>query len=132
MSTLFTKIINGELPGTFVYRDDLCVCFMTINPITLGHALVVPIQEVDEWSELSDHATAHIFNVARRISAAQKIAFACTRVGLVVAGYEIPHCHLHLIPSNSMNDFRFENAAAHVDATELNSAASKIISALNP
>ena len=132
MSTLFTKIINGELPGTFVYRDDLCVCFMTINPITVGHALVVPIQEVDEWNELSDDATAHIFNVARRISAAQKIAFGCTRVGLVVAGYEIPHCHLHLIPSNSMDDFRFENAAAYVDAAELNSAASKIVSALNP
>lgn len=132
MPTLFTKIINGESPATFVYRDDLCVCFMTINPITVGHALVVPIQEVDEWNDLSDATTAHIFNVARRISAAQKSAFECTRVGLVVAGYEIPHCHLHLIPSNSMDDFRFENAAAHVDAAELKSAASKIINALRP
>jgi len=130
MATLFTKIINGDLPGTFVYRDDVCVCFMTINPITVGHVLVVPIQEIDEWSDLSDAATAHLFNVARRISAAQKIAFECARVGLVVAGYEIPHCHLHLIPSNSMQDFRFENAVAHVDAAELKSAASKIISAL--
>ena len=132
MPTLFTKIISGELPATFVYRDDVCVCFMTINPITVGHALVVPIQEVDEWSDLSDTVTAHIFKVARRISAAQKIAFGCARVGLVVAGYEIPHCHLHLIPSNSMQDFRFENAAEHVGVAELKSAASNIISALRP
>ena len=132
MSTLFTKIIHGELPGTFVYRDEVCVCFMTINPITVGHALVVPIQEVDEWSDLSVDTTSHLFNVARRISAAQKIAFGCTRVGLVVAGYEIPHCHLHLIPSNSMDDFRFENAAAHSDQAELKATASKIMAALRP
>lgn len=132
MSTLFTKIINGELPGVFVYRDELCVCFMTINPITVGHALVVPIQEVDEWTDLPEATTAHIFNVARRISNAQKIAFGCTRVGLVVAGYEIPHCHLHLIPSNSMEDFRFENAATQVDRAELVENASMIEAALRP
>lgn len=132
MPTLFTKIINGDLPATFVYRDNLCVCFMTINPITVGHALVAPIQEVDQWSDLSDTATAHIFNIARRISAAQKIAFECARVGLIVAGYEIPHCHLHLIPSNSMEDLRFENAASHADPAELKSAATKIINAFRP
>ena len=128
--SLFTRIIQGQIPGTFVYRDDLCVAFMTINPITTGHALVVPIAEVDEWTELPTELSSHLFNVAARIANAQKVAFKCARIALIIAGYEIPHCHLHLIPSNSMADLSFENAVASVTRDDLEQSSALIIAEL--
>ena len=129
-STLFTKIIEGQIPGTFVYRDDLCVAFMTINPITAGHALVVPIEEVDKWTDLSTELSTHLFMVATQIADAQKTAFKCERIALIIAGYEIPHCHLHLIPSNSMADLSFENATASAKREDLEQSATMIIAEL--
>lgn len=126
-STLFTKIINEEIPGTFVYRDELCVAFMTISPITTGHLLVVPIKEVDQWTDLPQALNEHLFNVAKIIGQAAKRAFDCERIALVIAGYEIPHCHLHVIPSNSMADLEFANARTNVDRKELEQAADRII-----
>ena len=130
MPTLFTRIANGELPATFVYRDSRCVSFMTINPIARGHLLVVPLEEIDQWSNLPGKLAAHLFEIAATIGRAQKLAFNCQRVGLVIAGYEIPHCHLHLIPTNSMADFDFHRAAQNVPTEELESAASQVIAAL--
>lgn len=130
MPTLFTRIINGEIPGTFVYRDPLCVSFMTINPITQGHTLVLPIEEIDHWPDMSGDLTAHLFGIAARIGKAQHLAFDCKRVGLIIAGYEIPHCHLHLIPTNSMADMSFDNAAQNVPLHEIESAAGRIIAAM--
>ncbi|MHB1130413.1 MAG: HIT family protein [Ilumatobacteraceae bacterium] len=130
MPTLFTRIITGELPGTFVYRDSQCASFMTINPITRGHVLVLPIEEVDHWPDMSDDLSTHLFGVARRIAKAQHQAFTCERVGLIIAGYEIHHCHLHLIPTTSMADFSFANAAQNVPTHELEAAAQEIITAL--
>jgi diadenosine tetraphosphate (Ap4A) HIT family hydrolase len=129
-STLFSQIINGEIPGTFVYRDDLCVAFMTINPITTGHLLLVPISEFDEWTDLPELLIAHMFVVAKNIGKAQKSVFDCERVALIIAGYEIPHCHLHLIPTNSMADLSFENAEIKNDRRELEESASLIINEL--
>lgn len=125
--TLFTKIINGEIPGTFVYRDVLCVAFMTISPITTGHCLIVPIEEVDQWTDLPQALNEHLFNVAKIIGQATKQAFGCERTALVIAGYEIPHCHLHVIPSNSMADLDFANARTNVARNELEQAANRII-----
>ena len=129
-SSLFTKIIRGQIPGTFVYHDDLCVSFMTINPITAGHALVVPIEEVDEWTDLSTELNTHLFKVAAQIADAQKVAFKCARIALIIAGYEIPHCHLHLIPSNSMADLSFENAVVSVTRDDLEQSSALIIAEL--
>jgi len=129
-SSLFTKIIQGQIPGTFVYRDDLCVAFMTINPITAGHALVVPIKEVNEWTDLPTELSSHLFKVASQIADAQKVAFKCARIALIIAGYEIPHCHLHLIPSNSMADLSFENAVASVTRDDLEQSSALIIAEL--
>ena len=129
-SSLFTKIIRGQIPGTFVYRDDLCVAFMTINPITAGHALIVPIEEVDEWTDLSTELNTHLFKVAAQIADAQKVAFKCARIALIIAGYEIPHCHLHLIPSNSMADLNFENTVASVTRDDLEQSSALIIAEL--
>ena len=128
--TLFTRIINGEIPGTFVYRDEHCVAFMTISPITTGHTLVVPIKEVDQWTDLPQELNEHLFNVAKAIGQATKLAFECERIALVIAGYEIPHCHLHVIPSDSMADLEFENARTNVDRQELEQAAARIVAEL--
>lgn len=121
MPTIFTRIIEGSIPGTFVYRDDQCVVFMSINPIADGHVLVVPIQEVDHWVDLPPALSAHLFAVSQRISLALQNAFPCERVGLIIAGYEIDHCHIHLIPTQSMADLNFANAATTVDREILES-----------
>ena len=130
MTTLFTRIIAGEIPGTFVYRDDLCVSFMSINPMALGHALVVPIEEVDVWTDCSPALSAHLFEVSHRIARAQQSAFACERVGLIIAGYEVPHAHIHLIPTSHMGQLSFANAAQSVDREVVNDAAQRIRDAL--
>ena len=128
--TLFTRIIQGQIPGTFVYRDDLCVAFMTISPITAGHVLVVPIDEVDEWTDLSSELSSHLFKVAAQIGQAQKMAFECERIALIIAGFEVPHCHLHLIPSNSMADLNFENAVTSSNRDDLVQSSTLIIAEL--
>jgi len=130
MTTVFSHIINGNIPGTFVYRDDLCVAFMSINPIADGHVLVVPIEEVDHWVDMSPSLHAHMFEVSHRISLALSKAFPCERIGLIIAGYEIDHCHIHLIPTRSMRDLSFENAAKSVERALLELHAEKIIEQL--
>ena len=130
MATIFTRVINGEIPGTFVHRDDHCVAFLSINPLAHGHTLVVPIEEVDHWVDLSPALAAHLFAVAHRIGRAQQAAFECDRVGLIIAGYEVAHAHLHLIPTEHMGQLDFANAASEVDQAEMTDAAHAIRVAL--
>lgn len=130
MPTLFTRIIEGEIPGTFVWSDDQAVGFMSINPLRTGHVLVVPRQEVDHWLDCPPDLLAHLAKVARTIGAAQMLAFRPTRVGLVVAGLEVPHLHLHVVPIDSAGDLDFANAAGSVDPAELETAAMAIRAAL--
>lgn len=126
MPTIFTRIIEGEIPGTFVHRDDRCVVFMSINPLAHGHALVVPIAEVDHWVDLDPELAAHLFSVAHRVGRAQQTAFACERVGLIIAGYEVPHTHLHVVPTTSMRQLDFANAARTIDRSALEAAAAAL------
>ncbi len=98
MTTLFTKIINGELPGTFVWRDSECVAFLSINPAQLGHTLVVPVTEVDHWIDLEPDLLNHLTGVAQIIARAQHAVYSPAKVGLLIAGLEVPHTHLHVIP----------------------------------
>jgi diadenosine tetraphosphate (Ap4A) HIT family hydrolase len=126
MATIFTRIIDGELPATFVWRDPRAVGFMSINPLAPGHTLVVPRAEVDHWIDLDAADAAHLFDVARVIGVAQSAAFPCEKVGLIVAGYEVPHVHVHVIPTTSMRQLNFANAAAGVDPAVLESAADSI------
>lgn len=130
MTTIFTRIIEGEIPGTFVYRDSLCVAFLSINPLADGHVLVVPIEEIDHWIDMSPELSTHLFSVSHRISRSISQVFPCERIGLIIAGYEINHCHIHLIPSQTMSDLNFANAAATVDRSVLESHAQRIIKAL--
>jgi histidine triad (HIT) family protein len=130
MATIFSRIINGEIPGTFVWRDERCVVFLSINPMAHGHALVVPIEEVDHWIEADPDLLAHLWEVTRVIGVAQERAFRCERVGVIVAGYEVPHMHIHAIPTNSMSQLSFANAAASVDPADLDAAAEALRSEL--
>jgi len=130
MPTLFTRIIDGEIPGTFVWQDERCVAFLSINPLSPGHALVVPREEIDHWIDLPTDLAQHLVLVAQTIGQAQQTAFACERVGLIIAGYEIPHAHLHVFPTTGLGQFNFANAAASVTAEELDDAASRLRAAL--
>jgi histidine triad (HIT) family protein len=127
---VFSRIIAGELPGTFVWRDDRCVAFMSINPIATGHTLVVPLDEIDHWLDADAELVAHLFDVTRIIGLAQRDAFDCRRIGVIVAGYEVPHTHIHVIPTNSMADVAFANAVEWVDRGVLETAAAAIRRAL--
>lgn len=130
MATIFTRIIGGEIPGTFVWRDEQCVAFMSINPMAHGHALVVPIEEVDHWIDARPQLAAHLFEVTHIIGEAQQRAFSPARVGVIIAGYEVPHAHIHVIPTNDMSELSFANAAASIDRLTLESAASDLRAAL--
>lgn len=131
MASVFTRIIAGELPGTFVYTDEVCVAFMTINPIVRGHLLVVPRVEIDQWTDLPNDISQHCFAVAKRIGEAQKQVLHCDRVALIIAGFEVPHCHLHVIPATTIADVSFDNAATSVDFDELSAVAKSISAAIS-
>ncbi len=126
MATVFTRIIEGDLPGTFVHRDEHCAVFMSINPLATGHCLVVPTREVDHWVDLKIDESQHLFTVAHQIAQAQRAAFPCDKVGMIIAGYEVPHAHIHLIPTTNMSQLDFANAAASVSREELEEAAEAI------
>jgi diadenosine tetraphosphate (Ap4A) HIT family hydrolase len=128
--TLFTRIIEGELPGRFVWRDDRCVAFLSIAPMRPGHTLVVPIAEVDHWLDLAPDAMSHLVTVAHTIGRAQMAAFQPGRVGLIVAGLEVPHCHLHVVPMDSEADLRFDRADTSASAESLDEAADRLRAAL--
>ena len=130
MSTLFTKIIQGELPGRFVWRDDDVVAFLTINPITPGHTLVVPVAEVDHWLDLPSAIAGRCMSVAQTVGQALMTAFSPTRVGLVIAGLEVPHTHLHLIGFDQESDLAFSKADPSPDPASLDDAAQRIRAAL--
>jgi histidine triad (HIT) family protein len=124
-------IINGDIPGTFVHRDEHCAVFMSINPMAPGHVLVVPIQEIDHWIDASPELATHLFSVAHRVARAQAEAFECEKVGMIIAGYEVPHAHIHLVPTNEMSELSFANAAASVERDDLESWATAIRTALS-
>ncbi|WP_426572867.1 HIT family protein [Aquihabitans sp. McL0605] len=130
MTSLFTRIIAGEIPGRFVWSDDRCVAFLTIAPIAPGHALVVPREEVDHWIDLDDDLAAHLMVVAKAVGRAQMEAFAPSRIGMIIAGLEVPHTHLHAIPIETEADLDFRRADAGARAEALDEAADRLRAAL--
>jgi histidine triad (HIT) family protein len=129
MTTLFTKIIEHEIPGEFVYEDERCVAFLDVQPMTPGHTLVVPRVEVDHWIDLDDDLAAHLFAVAKRIGAAQSSVFDCEKVGLMIQGYEVPHTHIHVWPTTSLKNFDPSTRAA-AGPEELRAVGEKLRAAL--
>jgi histidine triad (HIT) family protein len=130
VATLFTRIIEGDLPGTFVWRDNECVSFLSINPVRPGHALVVPRVEIDHWIDLDTVVLAHLMHVAQTIGEAQQHALEPTRIGMLIAGMEVPHAHIHVIPIRGEADLHLSNAAASVPSDELDRNAKAIRAAL--
>ncbi|MBT96092.1 MAG: hypothetical protein CL431_09000 [Acidimicrobiaceae bacterium] len=119
MASVFTDIINGNLPSHAIWRDEKCVAFLSINPISNGHCLVVPIAEIDHWIDLPLDLVEHLMRVASIIGHSQMEIFEPNRIGQMIAGFEVPHTHLHVIPINDMSDMDFRNAEVSVDKSHL-------------
>jgi diadenosine tetraphosphate (Ap4A) HIT family hydrolase len=117
--TIFTRIIDGEIPGRFVYSDDVCVAFMDVRPLAPGHVLVVPRAEVDQWTDLETDTVAHLMTVAHRVGQAQRDVLSPARIGLMIAGFEVPHVHVHVVPMNDMADLDFRQADPAPDQVEV-------------
>jgi histidine triad (HIT) family protein len=130
MATLFTKIINGEVPGRFLWKDDKCVVFTTIAPLSPGHSLVVPRAEVDHWLDLEPQLAEHLMNVAQCIGKALQRAFKPIKVGMIIAGLEVPHVHLHVVPIRTLQDLNFANQDTKAKPEDLDRAAEKARAAL--
>ncbi|PFG41234.1 diadenosine tetraphosphate (Ap4A) HIT family hydrolase [Georgenia soli] len=130
MSTVFTQIIDGRIPGRFVWADERCVVFSTIAPITDGHMLVVPREEVDQYTDADDELLAHLAVVAKNVGRAQQAAFGSPRAAVLVAGFEVEHLHLHVLPAWDEQSLRFDNARHDVPGEELDAAAERVREAL--
>ncbi|MEM7410308.1 MAG: HIT family protein [Myxococcota bacterium] len=130
MPSVFTQIIEGKLPGRFVWKDDQAVAFLTINPVKPGHTLVVTRQEVDHWIDLPPALAAHVMTVCHGVGRAIQQAFQPTRVGQAIVGIEVPHVHVHLVPIDAIGDLDFSRADANPKPGDLDAAAEKIRAAL--
>lgn len=130
MASIFTKIINREIPGRFVYEDDDVVAFLTIEPMTQGHTLVVPRAEIDQWQNVDPPAFARVMEVSQLIGKAVTKAFAADRAGVIIAGLEVPHLHVHVFPARNLSDFGFAHVDRNPSPESLDEAQAKIKAAL--
>lgn len=126
MASIFTKIINREIPGHIVAENDDYVAFLDINPLVEGHCLVVPKKEIDYVFDLEDEALAGLHVFAKKVAKAIKKAIPCKRVGVAIIGLEVPHTHVHLVPLNSMDDINFSRPKLNPSQDELERACNKI------
>lgn len=130
MPSVFTMIINRELPGRFVYEDDDVVAFLTIEPMTPGHTLVVPRAEVDNWQEVDPELFNKVMAVSQRIGKAVCEAFDAPRAGVIIAGLEVPHLHVHVFPARHLSDFGFAGVDRNPSPESLDEAQAKILAVL--
>ncbi|MGB5756526.1 MAG: HIT family protein [Acidimicrobiales bacterium] len=119
MATIFSRIIAGEIPSRMVWEDDLCVVFLDVRPLAPGHCLVVPRAEVDQWTDLEPDTVARLTTVAHAVGRVQKDVFDPARIGLMIAGFEVPHVHVHVIPINTMANLDFATADTDPDQSRL-------------
>lgn len=130
MASIFTKIINGEIPGRFVYESDDVVAFLTIEPMTQGHTLAVPRAEIDQWQNIEPAVFARVMEVSQLIGKAVCSAFDAERAGVIIAGLEVPHLHVHVFPARELSDFGFANVDRNPSPESLDEAQAKIKAAL--
>ncbi|GAB4238936.1 MAG: HIT family protein [Ekhidna sp.] len=126
MASIFTKIINREIPAHIVAEDEHYLAFLDINPLKEGHTLVIPKQEVDYVFDLDHQALAGLFSFSKRVAHAIESVVACNRIGVAVMGLEVPHAHVHLIPINTMDDMNFANMKLSFSKEEMQEMAEKI------
>ena len=110
MTSIFTKIINKEIPGRIVWEDSICIAMVDIRPLNRGHVLVVPREEVDKWYELGAESVNHLMTIAHKVANAQQLIFNPARIGLMIAGFEVPHTHIHCVPIDDMSHLDFTQA----------------------
>lgn len=123
MASIFTKIINGEMPGHFIWKDDVCVAIATIAPLQPGHTMVIPREEVDSWTDLSPEVMKHLTGVAHAIGRALQKAYQPEKVGLTILGLEVRHVHLHVSCIWKPTDLDFGNANANASPESIAEAA---------
>lgn len=130
MPSIFTKIVNKEIPAHVVVENENYLAFLDINPLAKGHTLVIPKQETDYIFDLDDDLLAGLHVFAKKVAKAIDSVMDCKRVGVAVLGLEVPHAHIHLIPINSLHDIEFSRPKLKLDNEELANIAEKIKSAL--
>ncbi len=130
MGSIFTKIINREIPGHIIDENADFIAFLDINPLVKGHCLVIPKKEVDYVFDLDDEVLADLMLFSKKVAKAVKAAIPCLRVGVAVIGLEVPHTHVHLVPLNSMNDINFSQPKLSPSNEELKDTAEAIKRAL--
>ncbi|MDR1950666.1 MAG: HIT family protein [Bacteroidales bacterium] len=126
MASIFTKIINGEIPCYKVAENEHCLAFLDIMPRAKGHTLVVPKKEIDQLFDLSDADYCELMKFSKQIATAIKSAIPCKRVGVAVIGLDVPHAHIHLIPLETSDDINFQKPHLNVDAEEMKAIAKTI------
>jgi diadenosine tetraphosphate (Ap4A) HIT family hydrolase len=126
MPSIFTRIISGELPARFVYQDEQCVAFLTQGPIRHGHTLLVPRREIDHWLDLPPELMQHLMLVGQRIGKAIQRFAKSEKVALIIAGLEVRHAHLHLIPIDTLQDLDFTRQEKNPDPVAMDAAADAI------
>jgi len=131
MATLFTKIVNGEIPCYKVAESDDFLAFLDIQPLTKGHVLVVPKVEVDYIFDIEDDLLGKMMIFSKQVARKIKLAYPCEKVGITVIGLEVPHAHIHLVPINSLVDMNFSSKKLILDSIELQEIADKISLSIN-
>jgi histidine triad (HIT) family protein len=126
MASLFSRIVNGEIPSYKVAENNDCLAFLDINPLVKGHVLVIPKKEVDYIFDLDDELYQSLWLFARQVSHAVRKAIPCKRIGVAVIGLEVPHAHIHLIPMNRVSDMNFASPKLSLSKEELQETAEKI------
>ena len=128
MASIFSRIINGEIPSYKVAEDNQCFAFLDINPLSKGHTLVVPKKEVDYLFDLDDKLYTHLNLFAKKVAQAIEKSVDCKRIGTAVIGLEVPHAHIHLVPINNLGDLNFANPKLKLSNEEFQEIAAKIAS----
>jgi len=126
VASIFSRIIAGELPARFVWKDQSCVAFLSIRPLRPGHTLVVPRAEIDHWLDLDTGLLPHLVETAQAIGKAQMAGFKPARIGMMLAGLEVPHCHFHVVPIRGVHDLDFGNGDPDPDQKVMQEAAATI------
>ncbi|MEE1946922.1 HIT domain-containing protein [Pedobacter sp. KR3-3] len=130
MSSIFSKIISGDIPAHKVAEDDEFLAFLDVSPLVMGHVLVIPKKEVDYIFDIEDETYAKLTLFAKKVAVGIKKAFPCKKVGVAVIGLEVPHAHIHLIPMNHVSDMNFAKEKLKPSQDDLAVAAAKIKAAL--
>lgn len=126
MASIFTKIINGELPSYKIAEDDKCYAFLDISPLAEGHTLVVPKQEVDYIFDIDNELYTHLHLFAKKVAKAIKQAVPCEKVGMAVIGLDVRHAHIHLVPLKAVGDLNFAKEKLSLPAEQMKAIAEKI------